>query len=69
VKNYYDKFNAVGSIDITPKHILTRIDELINEPLNGRYTKKVPLWAVLIRYYLSPKRIIIEYNLPKKAFD
>ena len=37
--------------------------------MNGRYTKKVPLWAVLIRYYLSPKRVIIEYNLPKRAFD
>ena len=69
VKNYYSKFDVCGSIDLTPKHILQRIEELIESPLKGTYKNRVPLWSIFVRYYLSPRRCIIEYNLPKQAFD
>lgn len=69
VKNYYKKFNLLGSLDLSPIYILNRLKDLIETPLNGKYHIKVPLWGILIRYYLSPKRVILEYNLPKKAFD
>jgi DNA-directed RNA polymerase beta' subunit/intein/homing endonuclease len=69
IQNTYDAC-GVGFIgDLSPIYVLDKIDELCTELT---VTKAYPgnyMFQVLIRAYLTPKRVIIENHLTKNSFD
>lgn len=84
IKNYQNKNNKK---DLTPSHILNKIDELLSndktpllcmtnkEKINNKslkYKDENALKSVLtsaIYDFLSPKKILLEYNMDKEIFD
>jgi DNA-directed RNA polymerase beta' subunit len=58
------KLGADKKTDLTPLYVIAGIDRLIQ-----RTQTKHSLWAALLRYYLSPHKIIVKDRLTKKAFD
>ena len=58
------KLGADKKTDLTPLYVIAGIDRLIQ-----RTQTKHSLWAALLRYYLSPHKIIVKERLTKKAFD
>lgn len=58
------KLGADKKTDLTPLYVIAGIDRLIQ-----RTQTKHSLWAALLRYYLSPHKIIVKERFTKKAFD
>lgn len=63
--------NNIGSIksDLTPKYILDTIEELSSTLFVNKAHKGNHLFQILLRSYLSPKIVIMQYGLNKIAFD
>jgi DNA-directed RNA polymerase beta' subunit len=60
---------AATLTDLTPDYILDKIEELI-ENLYIKDTKQGMIYFhILLRVYLSPKKLIIEQNFSKSMFD
>lgn len=58
------RLGADKKTDLTPLYVIAGIDRLIQ-----RTQTKHALWAALLRYYLSPHKIIVKERFTKKAFD
>ena len=58
------RLGAEKKTDLTPLYVIAGIDRLIQ-----RTQTKHALWAALLRYYLSPHKIIVKERFTKKAFD
>ncbi len=50
--------------DLTPAYVLNAMDKVLE-----RTQTFSPLWSAIVRYYLSPKRMIMKERFTKKAFD
>lgn len=63
--------NTIGPVksDLTPGYILDKIDELANTLQVNVNHKGNYLFQILLRAYLSPKIVIMNYGLNKAAFD
>lgn len=63
--------DVIGSLnDIDPMYVLSTIDELCEElRFKNRFNPGNRLLQILIRSFLSPKRVVCEYKLDKLAFD
>jgi len=55
--------------DLTPDYILDKIDELIDNNYIKDTEQGMIYYHILLRVYLSPKKLIIEYNFNKSMFD
>jgi len=55
--------------DLTPDYILDKIDELIENNYIKDIEQGMIYYHILLRVYLSPKKLIIEYNFNKSMFD
>ena len=51
--------------DLTPAHIVDELSKLIKEP----WLVPNRVFHCLLRYYLAPRRVIIEYRFTKEIFD
>ena len=58
------RLGADKKTDLTPLYVIAGIERLIQ-----RTQTKHALWAALLRYYLSPHKIIVKDRFTKKAFD
>jgi DNA-directed RNA polymerase beta' subunit len=58
------RLGAEKKTDLTPLYVIAGIERLIQ-----RTQTKHALWAALLRYYLSPHKIIVKERFTKKAFD
>jgi DNA-directed RNA polymerase II subunit RPB1 len=50
--------------DLTPTYVLNAMGKVLE-----RTQTFSPLWSAIVRYYLSPKRLIMAQRFTKKAFD
>jgi len=55
--------------DLTPDYILDKIDEMINDLYIKDTVQGMVYFHILLRVYLSPKKLIIEQNFTKPMFD
>jgi len=51
--------------DLTPAHIVDELSKLIKEP----WLVANRVFHCLLRYYLAPRRVIVEYRFTKEIFD
>lgn len=51
--------------DLTPAHVVDELSKLIKEP----YMISNKVFHALLRFYLAPRRCIIEYRFSKEIFD
>lgn len=69
IGNTYAKHGLSASFDLHPLHVLDALDDLT---ANLTVTKACPanrMFQILLRAYLSPKRVIGFHHLTKNAFD
>lgn len=55
--------------DLTPKHVLDKIDELIAKLKIGDIRQGTRFLHLLIRLYLSPKPLIVKHHISRAVFD
>jgi DNA-directed RNA polymerase beta' subunit len=55
--------------DLTPDYILNKIDKMINELYVKDTEQGMTFFHILIRCFLSPKKLIIKYQFTKSMFD
>jgi len=55
--------------DLTPDYILDKIDTIINDLYIKDQEQGIIFFHILLRSFLSPKRLIIKYNFTKAMFD
>ena len=55
--------------DLTPDYILNKIDTIINELYIKDQEQGMIFFHILLRCFLSPKKLIIKYNFSKAMFD
>lgn len=55
--------------DLTPKHVLDKIDELITKLKIGDIRQGTRFLHILIRLYLSPKPLIVKHHISRAVFD
>jgi DNA-directed RNA polymerase II subunit RPB1 len=58
------RLDGKGTTDLTPLYVTQGIERLIQ-----RTQSYHRLWAALLRFYLSPHKIILKERLTRKAFD
>jgi len=59
-----------GSLtDLTPDYILNTIDKIINDLYVKDQEQGIIFFHILLRCFLSPKRLIIKHNFSKAMFD
>jgi len=69
IQNTYAKYGANIAHDLSPIYVLDKIDELIQELVVTKHCPGNKLFQILLRAYLTPKRVIIKHRLTKNAFD
>ena len=69
VQNMYARYDANIAYDLDPLYILDTIESLIKELIVTKVNPANRLFAILLRAYLSPKRVIIQHRLTRTAFD
>lgn len=73
INNSIKRLKVLGSTatqtDLTPKYILDKIDEMINNLVIIRPNQGIRFLHILLRLHLSPKVIIFEKHLSKPVFD
>lgn len=55
--------------DLTPDYILDKIEQMIDELYIKDKDQGMKYFHILLRVYLSPKKLIIKYNFSKDMFD
>lgn len=68
-QNTYAKYGANIPHDLDPNYVFNKLDELCNELVVTKTYPGNKLFKILLRSYLSPKRVIIIHKLTKNAFD
>ena len=70
LNNVKDDFTKLPKSDLNPLYIISEIESLkFLKTSSALSLNSVNLLIVLCRIYLSPKKLCIEYKLPKIAFD
>lgn len=68
-KSLYNKYDKGVQLDITPMYILDNIENLSKELYINKNNMGNKFMQILIRSYLSPKKVIFDYKFGKMAFD
>lgn len=63
------KYDRGVLLDITPQYILSTIEKLCEELYINKNNQGNKFMNILLRCYLSPKKVIFEYKCSKMAFD
>jgi DNA-directed RNA polymerase II subunit RPB1 len=63
VEKYANKYSV--KTDLTPRYVVDELTRL-SETKNIRYNK---LFQILLRFFLSPKKVIIDLRLTRDLFD
>lgn len=63
-----NKFGPPPSTDLDPAYVLQRLDEVTKLEVT-KHQKANKLLGILARYYLSPKRILLERRMLRGTFD
>ena len=71
INSIKNKFNVSDLIlsNLNPLYIISRIEELERELIINDLNKKNKIFSILLREYLSPKKILKYHKLSKIAFD
>lgn len=69
MQNTYSKYGTNVPFDLDPNYILDKIDYLSNELSVAKHCHGNKLFHILLRAYLTPKRILINHRLTKAGFD
>jgi DNA-directed RNA polymerase II subunit RPB1 len=73
IKNAYNRLQNAGiksiKTDLAPDYILDTIDTLSKELYIKDTEQGMLFFQILLRLYLSPKKIILEYHFTKDVFD
>jgi DNA-directed RNA polymerase beta' subunit len=73
IKNAQNRLQNVGikamKSDITPDYILDAINKLASELFIKDTEQGTQFFKILLRLYLSPKKIILEYHFTQEVFD
>ena len=65
----YAKYGCDTNLDLDPRKILTTINTLCTELFVNKNHSGTTLFQILLRVYLSPKKILTRYKLNDTAFD
>jgi len=67
IKRLVEKYrnSYATKTDLTPEYVVSELTKLVNEPLMKHNT----VFHILLRYYLAPKKSIINLRLSKDMFD
>ena len=65
----YAKYGCDINLDLDPRKILATIDTLCSELFVNKNHSGTKLFQILLRVYLSPKKILTRYKLTDTAFD
>jgi len=55
--------------DLSPDYILDNLDKLINDLYVKERNQGTRFFEILLRLYLAPKKLIVEYHINKEIFD
>ena len=73
IKNAHNRLLNIGikgiKTDLTPDYILDEINRLSNEYYIKDTEQGTRFFKILLRLYLSPKKILLEYHFSKDIFD
>jgi len=67
LKRLIDRFSNPYSTktNLTPQYVVSELTKLVREP----YIASNRLFGILVRFYLAPRRCIIDYRFTKEIFD
>lgn len=68
-QNMYSKYNANIPGDLSPLYVLDKLDDICKECVVSKNYHGNMMFQILLRSYITPKRIIITHRLTKNAFD
>lgn len=68
-KAFYGKFDKGVALDITPDYILDEIETMCKELFINNNNMGNKFLNILLRCYLSPKKVLNEYKFNRLAFD
>ena len=73
IKNAYNRLQNIGiksmKTDLTPDYILDTIDRLSSKLYIKDTEQGTRFFKILLRLYLNPKKMIIEYHFTRQVFD
>ena len=69
INNALAVFKDKGMSDLNPMYVLDTIDKLSNELYINKINRGNMLFQMLLRCYLSPKKVMTEYKFNKATFD
>lgn len=69
VQNTYNKYGCDIPHDLDPKYVMDCLENLCNDLVITKSCPGNKLFQILLRAYLTPKRIIFNHKLSKTAFD
>jgi DNA-directed RNA polymerase beta' subunit len=73
VKNAYNRLQNIGiksmKTDLTPDYVLDAIEKLSNELYIKDTEQGTRFFHILLRLYLNPKKMILEYHFSREVFD
>jgi len=73
INNASEKLKAIGvksiKTDLTPDYVLNAIDKLTNDLYIKDTKQGMRYLQILLRVYLNPKKMIVEYHFTKDVFD
>lgn len=69
IQTLFNISNVHIASDLNPMYILDKIDEVIEEMKINELLGTIKLFGIVIRHYLSPKKVIMKYKLTKESFD
>lgn len=62
-------FKNPGMSDLNPVYVLDQIEKLCEDVYVSKVCKGNMFFQILVRAYLSPKRVVMEYKFNKSTFD
>lgn len=68
-KNMAIKHNTTKELDLDPLYVLKVINKLSSEMIVTKHQNGNKLFGILVRSFLSPKKIICQYRLNRNSFD
>lgn len=68
-RNMAIKHEVNNVLDLNPLYILSTIEKLTNEVIVTKNQNGNKLFGILVRNFLSPKKILCQYRLTRDSFD
>jgi DNA-directed RNA polymerase beta' subunit len=69
ITNTRAMFKNPGMTNLSPLHVLDEINKLCDQVYVSKVNKGNLFFQILMRAYLSPKRVLMEYKFDKTTFD